>query len=176
MELTLDDGINRATFLTESSAVKVKGCRGEERRGGISRLNLDSCGLPSRSRAGQAESHHAVRISIPAIDTLGHVDIVSRRLPSTVLSRLGFDRDSLSWANSLAKLAGDAALFTGGISTKCMLSSESRPHRSLLCRHHRKRKRTSNHWLAKKTQRSENKDGANLVDREKDVPKGYMIV
>src|SRR5690606_78276 len=46
-----------------------------------------------------------------AINALHHVDIVSYRAPCAVIAAWpGFDGDGLSWADGLAKLAGDAAL------------------------------------------------------------------
>lgn len=78
-----------------------------------------------------------------AVDALGHVDIVLGRSAGSVGSLLGLDGDGLGGADlirgqhvephcraerdsyGLAELAGNASLLTRGVSSKCVLASES---------------------------------------------------
>ena len=50
-----------------------------------------------------------------AINTLGHVDIVSRRSSAAISSLLGLNGDGLSWTDRLTELAGDASLLSARI-------------------------------------------------------------
>lgn len=50
-----------------------------------------------------------------AVDALGHVNVVSRRPPGAVLALLGLNGDGLCWADGLAQLASNAALFSSGV-------------------------------------------------------------
>ncbi len=66
------------------------------------------------------------------VDALGHVDIVTGGSAGTVGTGLGFDRDGKSRADGLTELAGNAALFTRGITTKGVLTTETRRDGALL--------------------------------------------
>lgn len=67
-----------------------------------------------------------------AIDALRHVNVISSRPSASVLTLLGLDGDGLSGADGLAKLASNATLFTGGVSSQCVLASEPRRDGTLL--------------------------------------------
>src|ERR1700752_4405305 len=71
-------------------------------------------------------------LAVAAIDALRHVDVVARRAPAAVLARLGLDRDRQRWADRLAQLAGDAALFAVGVPAQHVLAAEARAQRTLL--------------------------------------------
>lgn len=63
-------------------------------------------------------------LAVAAVDTLGHVDIISGRPTATVLTLLGFDGDGLGRADGLAELASNAALLTGGITSQSVFATE----------------------------------------------------
>ena len=84
----------------------------------------------------------------PAVNTLRHVDIISGCSSASIFTLLRFNGDRLSRANlrthlamglrnmvdvtySFTKLACDAALFTGGVSSQSMFASETWRNRSL---------------------------------------------
>ena len=68
----------------------------------------------------------------PAEDALRHVDIVARRAASAVVAHLRLDRDRLCWADRLAQLARNTALFASCISAERMLATEARTQCTLL--------------------------------------------
>src|SRR5690606_32612769 len=60
----------------------------------------------------------------PAVDALGHVDVVARRAARSVGTRFGLDSDRLGRADRLAELAGDAALLAVGIASQRMFAAK----------------------------------------------------
>lgn len=70
--------------------------------------------------------NRATLLAVATVDTFGHVDIISCRPATSVLAFLGFDGNSLGRADGFAKLAGDATLFTGGVPTEGVLTTETR--------------------------------------------------
>src|SRR3546814_20474740 len=62
----------------------------------------------------------------PAIDALGHVDVVAGRPPAAVGPRLRLDRDRERRADRLAELAGDAALLAVRITDQHVPAAEER--------------------------------------------------
>lgn len=69
--------------------------------------------------------HRAGLLAVATVDALGHIDIVTGRPAASILTLFRLNSDSLGRADSLAKLAGNAALLTGGITTQSVLSSET---------------------------------------------------
>ena len=69
-----------------------------------------------------------------AEDALGHVDVVLGSTARAIRTGLRFNGDSESWASGLAKFAGNAALFTGWVTTEGVLTTEHRGERSLFPR------------------------------------------
>lgn len=70
--------------------------------------------------------HRAGLLAVATVDALGHIDIVTGRPAASILTLLRLNGDSLGRADSLAKLAGNAALLTSRITTQSVLSSETR--------------------------------------------------
>src|SRR6056297_952642 len=64
-----------------------------------------------------------------AINAFRHVDVVARGAAAAVLARLALDRDRLSGAHSLAKLARDTPLFAIRIAAQRMLTAKTRAKR-----------------------------------------------
>src|SRR5947207_11737252 len=73
-------------------------------------------------------------LAITAVDAFGHVDVVARGAPASVLARLGLDRDRQRRADRLAQLARDAALLAVGVAAKRMLAAKARTLRRLFVR------------------------------------------
>lgn len=69
--------------------------------------------------------HRAALLAVTAVDTLGHVDIISGGATAPVFTLLGLDGDGLGGADSFTQLAGNAALFAGGIAAQGVLSTEA---------------------------------------------------
>src|SRR5690606_21939703 len=70
-----------------------------------------------------------------AIDALHHVDVVAYRAPRSVIApRPRLDGDRLRRADSLAQLAGNAALLAIGIAAQGMFAPKARRKRPLLVR------------------------------------------
>jgi len=69
--------------------------------------------------------HRTTLLTIPTINTLRHVNVISRRPPASILALLGFDRDCLCGTHGFAQLAGDAAFFAGRVAAEGMLASET---------------------------------------------------
>lgn len=67
----------------------------------------------------------ATLLAETAVNALGHVDVVSRSPPATIHTLFSLDCDSLSWANGLAELAGNATLLASRITSQSMLASEA---------------------------------------------------
>lgn len=61
--------------------------------------------------------HRTALLAKTAVDALGHVDIVSRGPPAAIHTLFCLNRDSLSWTDGFAKLAGNATLLSSGISS-----------------------------------------------------------
>ncbi len=78
--------------------------------------------------------HGASLLAQPAIDALGHVDVVARRAATAVVAGFRLDRDRLGGADRLAQLARDAPLLAIGIATQRVLTPEARRDRVLLVR------------------------------------------
>eukprot|EP00235_Prasinoderma_singulare_P009573 CAMPEP_0119166340 /NCGR_PEP_ID=MMETSP1315-20130426/5788_1 /TAXON_ID=676789 /ORGANISM="Prasinoderma singularis, Strain RCC927" /LENGTH=207 /DNA_ID=CAMNT_0007159715 /DNA_START=158 /DNA_END=781 /DNA_ORIENTATION=- len=76
--------------------------------------------------------HGARLLAEPAIDALGHVDVVARGATATVLPLLGLDCDGLRGADGLAQLARNAALLAAGVAAQCVLAAEAGAQRRLL--------------------------------------------
>lgn len=74
----------------------------------------------------------AALLAKTAVDTLGHVDIVARSPPATVLTLFRFDSDRLSGADSLAQLASNAALLSCRIPPQGVLTTEAWGNGALL--------------------------------------------
>lgn len=64
-------------------------------------------------------------LAVAAVDALGHVDVVARRAAGAVGPLLGLDGDGLRRAHGLAELAGDAALFAGGVAAEGVFAAEA---------------------------------------------------
>ena len=59
-------------------------------------------------------------------------DVIACRAPAAILTLLCLDSDGLRGADSLAELAGDAALLAGGVATQRVLAAEARTDGALL--------------------------------------------
>jgi len=70
--------------------------------------------------------HRTALLAQTAVDALGHVNIISCRPPASIGTLFRFDCDCLGRADGLAQLAGDAALFSGGVSAEGVFSTETR--------------------------------------------------
>lgn len=68
----------------------------------------------------------AALLAVATVDTLGHINIITGRPTASVLTFFGLDGDSLSRADSFAKLASDATLLTGGIAAQSVFATETR--------------------------------------------------
>lgn len=64
-------------------------------------------------------------MAVTAVDTLGHINIVSGCSSATVFTFFGLDSDGLRWADGFAEFAGDAALFARGVATEGVFATES---------------------------------------------------
>ena len=73
-------------------------------------------------------------LAVPAVDALGHVDVVASGAASAVGSLLGLDGDGLRRADGLAQLARDAALLAGRVSPKRVLAPKPGAERPLFKR------------------------------------------
>lgn len=69
--------------------------------------------------------HRAALLAKPAVDTLCHINIVTRSAPAAVGALLGLDRDGLCRADGLAQLAGDAALLARRVAPQRVLATET---------------------------------------------------
>jgi hypothetical protein len=67
-----------------------------------------------------------------AVDALCHVNVVTGRAAGSVETGLGLDSDSLSGADGLAQLAGNAALLAVGVPPQRVLSTETGREGTLL--------------------------------------------
>src|SRR3954470_575221 len=71
--------------------------------------------------------HRARFLAQAAINAFHHIDVIAHGSPSPVVPpRSSFDRDRLRRADSLAQLAGNAALFPVGIAPQSMLAAKPR--------------------------------------------------
>ncbi len=68
----------------------------------------------------------------PAINTLRHINIISRSPPTPIFSLFSLYYNTTSRANRLAKLARDTSLLARRISPQCMFSSKAWRYRSFL--------------------------------------------
>lgn len=75
--------------------------------------------------------NRATLLAVAAVDTLGHVDIISCRPATSILTLLGFNGNGLGRADGFAELAGDATLFTGGVPTEGVFTTETRGNGTL---------------------------------------------
>ena len=64
-------------------------------------------------------------MAVTAVDTLGHINIISGCSSAAILTFLGLDGDGLSWADGFAEFAGDAALFARGVAAEGVFATES---------------------------------------------------
>lgn len=69
--------------------------------------------------------HGAALLAVTAVDTLGHIDVVTGRPSASINTFLGFDGDGLGRADGLAEFAGDAALLAGGIAAQGVFATEA---------------------------------------------------
>lgn len=69
--------------------------------------------------------NRATLLTVPAKNTLCHVDIVPRGAAAAVLALLGFDGDGLCGTDCFAQFAGDAAFFAGGVAAEGVLAAEA---------------------------------------------------
>lgn len=69
--------------------------------------------------------HRAGLLAVATVDALGHIDIVTGRPAASIHTLFRLNGNGLGRADGLAKLAGNAALFTGGITTQSVLSTET---------------------------------------------------
>lgn len=69
--------------------------------------------------------HRTALLAVTAVDTLGHINIISGCSSATVFTFFGLDGDGLSWADGFAELAGDAALFARGVTAEGVFAAES---------------------------------------------------
>lgn len=60
-----------------------------------------------------------------AVDTLGHVDIVSGCSSTSIDTLFSFNRDGLSRADGFTEFTGNASFFPRGISTESVLATEA---------------------------------------------------
>jgi len=67
-----------------------------------------------------------------AIDAFSHVNVVARRTPASIRSRLCLDSNGLGWADGFTQFACNAALLAGWVPPKSMFPSESGAERSFL--------------------------------------------
>src|SRR5215813_7878156 len=70
-------------------------------------------------------------LTVAAVNTFSHVDVVARSTAAAVLARLGLDRDRKRRADRLTQLAGDAALFPIGVPAQRMFAAKARTERTL---------------------------------------------
>lgn len=75
--------------------------------------------------------NRATLLAVATVDTLGHVDIISCRPATSIHTFLGLDGDRLSRTDGFAELAGDTALFTGGVPTEGVFTTETRGNGTL---------------------------------------------
>ena len=73
----------------------------------------------------------AALLAVTAVDTLGHINIVSGGSAASVFTLFGFDGNSLGRADSFAELAGNTTLFTSRIAAQGVLSTETGGNRAL---------------------------------------------
>jgi len=64
-------------------------------------------------------------LAISTINTLGHINIISRSPPSPILPLLRIDRNRLRRTRRLAQLARDAPLVAAGITPQGVLPAEA---------------------------------------------------
>ena len=69
--------------------------------------------------------NRATLLAQAAVDTLGHIDIVASRPPASVHTLFSLNGDGLRRTDSLAKLAGNAALLACRIASQRVLASEA---------------------------------------------------
>lgn len=69
--------------------------------------------------------HRAALLAVTAVNALGHVDIVTGRPTTSILTLLRLNSNSLGRADGLAELAGNAALFAGGIAAQSVLTTKA---------------------------------------------------
>lgn len=73
-----------------------------------------------------------------AINTFSHINIVFSSSSWSILSWLSLNHDSISGAGSFTEFAGNASLFSGGVASESVFSSEHGGESSLLPRIHNK--------------------------------------
>ena len=78
----------------------------------------------------------AALLTQTAVNALGHINVVTSCPSAAVHTLLGFNGDGLRRANGLAKLTSNATLFSGGLPSKRVLSSETGRDWALLERVH----------------------------------------
>ena len=74
----------------------------------------------------------AALLAVATVDALGHINIITGRPTASVLTFLGLDGDSLSRADSFAKLASNATLLTGRVAAQGVFATETRRDRTFL--------------------------------------------
>lgn len=76
--------------------------------------------------------HRATLLAVATVDALGHINIVSSRPTTPIHTLLSLNGDCLCRADGLAQLASDTTLFTCGVPTEGVLSTETGGNRTLL--------------------------------------------
>ncbi len=61
----------------------------------------------------------------PTVDALGHIDVVPRGSPAAIRPGLGFNGNCLSRTHGLTELASNAPLFSVGVPSEDVLTTES---------------------------------------------------
>lgn len=69
--------------------------------------------------------HGAALLAVATVDALGHINIITGRPATSILTLLGLNGNSLGGADGFAELAGNAALLTGGITAESVLTTET---------------------------------------------------
>ncbi len=69
--------------------------------------------------------HRTAFLAKPTIDTLGHIEIISRRSPRAIFSLLGFNRDGLGRTDRFTQLACDASFFAGRVAAEGVFTTEA---------------------------------------------------
>lgn len=69
--------------------------------------------------------HWAALLAVATVNALGHINIVTGRPAASVLALFGLNGNSLGRADGFTELASNAALFTSGIATEGVFTTET---------------------------------------------------